>query len=377
MPFREYYGNERVVTALRGMLSRERVPHALLFAGPRGVGKFTLARMFAQAANCERRACRPAGSSRPSGDDFCGECPTCRKIGELAEPAALIERGLESRGASPDSGTVERVPLILQTHPDVWLLVPDPVRLRNPVARPVLRLGQLRAVQRAAQFAPSARRRIFLLEGAETMTEAHSNAFLKILEEPPETSTLILMSSQPDALLPTIRSRCLQFFFAPLPTDAVERVLEERAKMAPASRRLAAQLSRGCPGAALSLDPEESRRLRREALQLVERVAAKRDFTQVFQLTAQLTKGEAVGFENLLELFYNLFHDLLDAVWGVSLPALRNPDLRGEIESLAKRVSPDWVAHAVSRLDALASGVRRNTNRQLGLDSMAAVLASR
>jgi DNA polymerase-3 subunit delta' len=377
MPFHEYCGNERIVTALRGMLSRGRVPHALLFAGPRGVGKFTLARMFAQAANCERRAAPPTRPAPPYGDDFCGECSTCRKIGELSEPAALIERGLESRGASPDTATVERVPLILQTHPDVWLLVPDPVRLRNPVARPVLRLGQLRAVQRAAQFAPAARRRLFLLEGAETMTEAHSNAFLKILEEPPETSTLILMSSQPDALLPTIRSRCLQFFFAPLDLRGVEQVLQGRSKMAPAARRLAAQLSRGCPGAALSLDLEESRRLRREALQLVERVAGGHDFTHVFQLTAQLTKGEAVGFENLLELFYNVFHDLLDAVWDVSGPALRNPDLQGEIETLAKRVSADWVARVVSRLDALASGVRRNTNRQLGLDSMAAALASR
>src|SRR5271170_592148 len=179
MPFREYHGNERVVTALRGMLTRERVPHALLFAGARGMGKFTLARMFAQAANCERLAAQ---------GDFCGECATCKKIAELSEPGPLIERGLESRGSSPDTATVERVPLILQTHPDVWLLVPDPVRLRNPVARPVLRLGQLRAVQRAAQFVPAGRRRLFLLEGAETMAEANSNAFLKILEEPPETS---------------------------------------------------------------------------------------------------------------------------------------------------------------------------------------------
>jgi len=375
MHFDAYHGNQRIVTALRGMLSRERVPHALLFAGPRGIGKFTLALMFAQAANCERRAPRKGGA--PAGDDFCGECPTCRKVGELADLGPLIERGLEARGASPDTATVERIPLILQTHPDVWLLPPDPVRLRNPVARPVLRMGQLRAVQRAAQFAPTARRRIFLIESAETMREDHSNAFLKILEEPPETSTLVLMTAQPDALLPTIRSRCLQFFFAPLPQEEVEAVLSEHVKMAPAARRLAAQLSRGCPGAALSLDLEESRRLRRDVLQLMERAAAGRNFAEVFQLTAQLTKGESVSFENLLELFYNVLHDLLDAVSGVSEPALRNPDLRGEIEVLAKRVPMDWVARAVNRLDDLAGGSRRNTNRQLGLDSMAAALASR
>jgi DNA polymerase-3 subunit delta' len=369
MPFSDYYGNQKIVTALGGMLARERVPHAMLFAGPRGIGKFTLALMFAQAANCERR---PAG-----GSDFCGKCATCAKIGELADPTPLLERGLEARGASPDTATVERVPLIVETHPDVWVLAPDPVRPRNPVARPVLRLGQLRAVQRAAQFAPAARRRLFLLEGAETMTEAHSNAFLKILEEPPETSTLILLTAQPDALLPTIRSRCLQFFFAPLAAAEVEAVLRKHSKMTEGQRRLASQLSGGCPGAALRLDLEESARLRREVLRLVERMAAGRNLTEVFQQTAQLTKGEALPFENLLELLYNLFHDLLDATSGVSPAAFRNPDLRGEIEALAARLPDGWTTEAIRRLDGLSSGARRNTNRQLGLDGMAAMLAGR
>src|SRR5437879_11206746 len=120
MGFQEFLGNERIVAALRGALHTQRVPHALLFTGPRGVGKFTLARMFAQAANCERLT-----------DDFCGECATCQRISLLADPQALIEQGLAERGESADAATVERVPLILQSHPDVWALVPDPVRLRS------------------------------------------------------------------------------------------------------------------------------------------------------------------------------------------------------------------------------------------------------
>ena len=75
MGLSEFLGNERIVTALRGALRSQRVPHALLFTGPRGVGKFTLARMFAQAANCERLT-----------DDFCGECATCQRISQLADP---------------------------------------------------------------------------------------------------------------------------------------------------------------------------------------------------------------------------------------------------------------------------------------------------
>src|SRR5258708_40288802 len=75
MGFDDFLGNVRIVAALRGALRTHRVPHALLFSGPRGVGKFTLARMFAQAANCERLT-----------DDFCGECDTCLRISLLANP---------------------------------------------------------------------------------------------------------------------------------------------------------------------------------------------------------------------------------------------------------------------------------------------------
>src|SRR5712672_918865 len=242
MGFDDFLGNQRIVTALCGALRSERVPHALLFTGPRGVGKFTLARMFAQAANCERLT-----------DDFCGECPTCQRIALLADPQALLEQGLAERGESADAATVERVPLILQSHPDVWALVPDPVRLKNPVARPMLRVGQLRAVQRAAYFQPMGRRRVFILDGAETMRWDVANVFLKILEEPPGSATLILTAPSPHALLPTIVSRCLQFHFAPLPASEVEAILREKSQLSPNAARLAAQLSEGRPGYALEM----------------------------------------------------------------------------------------------------------------------------
>src|SRR5580693_7234036 len=224
MGFSDFLGNDRIVTALRGALRSDRVPHALLFTGPRGVGKYTLARMFARAANCERLK-----------DDFCGECATCKRIALLADPAPLVEQGLVERGESADAATVERVPLILQTHPDVWPLVPDPVRLKTPVARAMLRVGQLRAVQRAAYFQPMGRRRVFLLDGAETMRWDVANVFLKILEEPPGSATLILTAPSPYSLLPTIVSRCLQFHFAPLPQEDVEKILREKTSQKGAS----------------------------------------------------------------------------------------------------------------------------------------------
>src|SRR5438270_6940475 len=257
MGFSEFLGNERIVAALRGALRTERVPHALLFTGPRGVGKFTLARMFAQAANCERLK-----------DDFCGECHTCQRIALLAEPRTLVEQGLAERGESADAATVERVPLVLQSHPDVWALVPDPVRLKNPVARPMLRVGQLRALQRAAYFQPMGRRRVFILDGADTMRWDVASVFLKILEERPGSATLILTAQSPYSLLPTIVSRCLQFHFAPLPAGEVESILKEKSNLSPAAARVAAQLSGGRPGYALEMDAAKESERRGNGLKI-------------------------------------------------------------------------------------------------------------
>ncbi len=366
MGFKDFIGNERIVSALRGMLAAGRVPHAMLFSGARGLGKFTLARMFAQAANCERLP--------ELRDDFCGQCATCRAIARLADLKPMIEEGLLQRGAKPDNATVERIPLILQPHPDVWAIVPDPVRVDEPVKRPVIRMGQLRAVQRAAYFRPGARRRVFILDGAETMRWDYAGIFLKILEEPPESATLILIAPNPYELLETIRSRCLQFFFAPLRNEQVEDFLKSRAGLKPAERKLAAQLSGGSPGAALILDLEASQHTRREALRLIEQAVAAHSPAGVLAQAAQLAKDEKEQFENLLEVFYSLFNDLLGLSHSTENCVLRNPDLSRELQSLSKKVDAEWVAKAVYQLDEFHRGLRRNVNRQLGLDSLAVSL---
>jgi DNA polymerase-3 subunit delta' len=365
MAFSEFLGNDRIVTALRGALRTQRVPHALLFTGPRGVGKFTLARMFAQAANCERLT-----------DDFCGECATCQRLALLAEPQTLIEQGLAERGESADAATIERVPLILQSHPDVWVLVPDPVRLKNPVARPMLRVGQLRAVQRAAYFQPLGRRRVFILDGADTMRWDVANVFLKILEEPPGSATLILTAPSPYSLLPTIISRCLQFHFAPLPPADVEKILQDKTDLKPADRKLAAQLAEGSPGVAIEMNIEQASQQRRNALRILERAARGEGFAQLFAETAALAKDRESSFEEQIAAFYGLLSDLLELTSGAKQPALRNAPLAKELSALANLVSTAWVMRAISGFDELHAGARRNLNRQLGLDALAASLVT-
>jgi DNA polymerase-3 subunit delta' len=364
MAFSDFLGNERTVMALRGALRTGRVPHALLFTGARGVGKFTLARMFAQAANCERLT-----------DNFCGECATCLRISQLADPQKLIGQGLVERGESADAATVERVPLILQSHPDVWALVPDPVRLKSPVARPMLRVGQLRAVQRAAYFQPMGRRRVFILDGAETMRWDVANVFLKILEEPPGSATLILTAPSPYALLPTIVSRCLQFHFAPLPQAAVEKILKDKTDRKPSEIKLAAQLAEGSPGLAMEMNVDAVSQRRKNALRILERAARGQAFAQLFADTSALAKDHDSSFEDQISVFYGLLTDLLELTSKIKEPVLRNALLVKELESLSKSVDSGWVLRAIAGFDELYAGARRNLNRQLGLDALAASLA--
>jgi DNA polymerase-3 subunit delta' len=366
MGFSEFLGNPRIVSALQGMFRRGRVPSALLFTGPRGIGKYTLARMFAQAANCERLT-----------EDFCGECASCVRIARLDDPAPLIEAGLAERGESADAATVERTPLILETHPDVWVIVPDPVRLRTPVARPMIRVGQLRAIQRAAYFKPQGRRRVFILDGADTMRWNDADVFLKILEEPPESATLLLLAPTPDSLLQTIRSRCLQFHFAPAPAEQIEEFLKARGIAKQADRKLAAQLADGSPGVALSLNLEESARLRRSVLKLLEQAVAGEKYGEIFAATAQLAKQEKESFENVLGMFYSLFTDLLEVSRAPESSFPRNPDLIREVAALARKIDSDWVSRATDELDKLEGRLRRNVGRQLGLDALVTSLAAR
>src|SRR4030081_583419 len=345
MGFADFLGNQRIVAALRGALRSARVPHALLFTGPRGVGKFTLARMFAQAANCERLP-----------DDFCSECATCQRISQLADPHTLLEQGLAERGESADAATLESVPLILQSHHAVCARLPDPVRLKSPVARPMLRVGQLRAVQRAAYFQPMGRRRVFILDGAETMRWDVANVFLKILEEPPGSATLILTAPSPYALLPTIVSRCLQFHFAPLPQADVEQILKDKTDRKPAQRKLAAQLAEGSPGLAIEMNLEHAAEQRRNTLRILERAARGEGFAQLFTETAALAKDRESSFEEQIAVFYGLLSDLLELTSGVKQPTLRNVPLVKELTALANSVDATWVMRAISGFDELHAG---------------------
>ena len=219
------------------------------------------------------------------------------------------------------------------------------------------------------------RRRVFILDGAETMRWDVANVFLKILEEPPGSATLILTAPSPYSLLPTIVSRCMQFHLAPLPQAAVEKILKEKTSRTPAEIKLAAQLAEGSPGLAMEMAVEKTAQARRNALRILERAARGQGFAQLFVDTSALAKDRDSSFEDQISVFYGLLTDLLELTSKVKEPALRNAPLAKELASLSNSVDSIWVLRAIAGFDELYAGARRNLNRQLGLDALSASLA--
>lgn len=237
--FGSFIGNARAVDILRRAIGRDRLPHAMIFAGPPGVGKCTLALMAARRLNC----------LSPEGDDACGRCSPCVRIG-----AALLARRLEceKRGDRP-CGSCPSCRIREMRHPDLHLVGPDEGKTAIGIKRVRGLIGEI-------AFQPiEARYRVVILDPADQMTVEAQNCLLKTLEEPPSRTVILLVTSNPYALLDTIRSRCRLLHFGEIPPERIERHLVEAEGRPAAQARLAALLGGGSLGAALEVD---TRRLR-------------------------------------------------------------------------------------------------------------------
>jgi hypothetical protein len=125
----------------------------------------------------------------------------------------------------------------------------------------------------------------------------------------------------------------------------------------------------------MEIDVEQVADQRRTALRILEHAARGEGFTQLFADTSAIAKDKESSFEEQLHVFYGLLSDLLELTSGVSQPVLRNVALSRELQALAKGINSSWVMRAIAGFDELYAGARRNLNRQLGLDALAASLA--
>jgi hypothetical protein len=126
----------------------------------------------------------------------------------------------------------------------------------------------------------------------------------------------------------------------------------------------------------MEMNVEQTAQRRKDALRILERAARGQDFSQLFAATAALAKDKEASFDEQLAIFYGLLNDLLEVTSRIQSPALRNLPLARELKSLGDSVDTAWVMRAIAGFDQLHFGSRRNLNKQLGLDALAASLAN-
>jgi DNA polymerase-3 subunit delta' len=312
-------GHERVRAVVARALERDRLPPALLFDGPDGVGKKTLALAVAQAALCEA-----APAPEP-----CGECRPCRRLATTTAAERLAELRQEA-----DHHPDEDVRRNFRLHPDLvlaegWWLT----RTGRPRSEPEIRVDQVRDLVSEIAGAPfEARRRVFVIDDAHTMNDAAQNALLKSLEEPPPRSHVILVSSAVSGLRSTIRSRCQRLRFGPLPRAVIAASLSRERGLGADDARLLAALAGGSLAAALSREAGGEERLRDELLRLLEAVPGQDAFAR---LEAAESLEQAEDPAELLSVLRSLLRDLAALRAGASPAALLNPDVASRLQALA------------------------------------------
>jgi DNA polymerase-3 subunit delta' len=249
MPLPPVYGHEGLVSRLEATAASGRFPQALLFAGPPGAGKQRLALRAAQALLCER------GPGSP-----CGTCPECRQVLEVVHPDVHWFVPIQRPKASDPAKQMEEArELLAETVAE---------RRAGPYRRPdglaSHSLASVRVLQRAVGLTPfRGRRKVIILGDAERLvvqdaSPEAANALLKVLEEPPPDTTLVLTAADPQALLPTIRSRLVPVRVGPVGDDTVRRFLTREVSPPPVGRALERRvtLAGGLIGRALWMDDD-------------------------------------------------------------------------------------------------------------------------
>jgi DNA polymerase-3 subunit delta' len=357
--FEQFLGNQATVRHLREAIAAERMPPALILAGPRGAGKYTLAIMLAQTMAC---LTSPVTGGLP---DFCGVCSNCTRIA-LSLP--LTDRVNEAIAAREELREVDKkeTRILVQTHPDVVVVPPDPPQL-------LIKMGQVRTVlQRIYRLPSDAQRAVYIFTSTAFMKEA-ANSLLKILEEPPAYAHILLLAENVGELLPTIRSRASIFRLGALPPEQIEAVLaERRTDWAPKQRALVARLAQGAVGQALGFDLEGYLASRQDALVMLSNATQETEYGPIFRVTETYRAG-AEGQQKtsaLLHAFASLLEDLLLLLAGTP-HLIRNIDLTAELTRLSQGIDVAWIESAIRGVDQVEHGMRRNLLRSLSLDSFA------
>ena len=330
MPFRELVNQDHAVLLLRTAVRSDRVSHAYLFVGPRGVGRHNAAIAFAQLLNCER-----------ADGDACGQCRTC----------TLIASG---------------------QHPDVRVVDVAQGRLLDPedTTKTGIGIKQVLALRREVVYPPyQSRWKVYVLVDAEAMTNEAANSLLKVLEEPPARVVIVLIAESTVPLLPTVVSRCQLVRFSLIPSPAIERALVERYGVPKGRARFVAALAGGELGRAVRwVTSEETQQRREQMLDLLERLEQADPLERLD--AAEEFAQDKDNLPELLEIALFWYRDLL--VWQQTgdEEQLINLDRRDRIAALATALSLALLNARIQAVEDAKDALEMNVHPRLLLETL-------
>ncbi len=342
--FDQLTGNSRVKAVLKRMLTTGRLPGALLFTGEEGIGKKLFALEVARALNCRT----------PKDQEGCGVCAACTRIWKLNYPQR--------------EDAEEWTQIIWTDHPDVGLVV---------APKRVLRVEQMRQIEKEANFRPfEGKARMFLIDEADKLNDASANALLKVLEEPPRTSHLILITARPAMLLPTILSRCQMIRFSPLTPDEIESHLLKNKLVDAKTARLRARAAGGSMGRALSGDLVTFTSQRKAMLKVLNALAISEDRAELLRSAEQLNEAQyKEEFEERLDVLETLIRDAWMLSLGVESTQLVNEDLSAELLEISKNIDSSRAGDWILQIEDVREQLIVNVNRKITTDALFLVMA--
>ena len=342
--FSKLIGNDNAKRSLKRLLANGRVPNSLLFAGDEGVGKRQFALQVAKAFVCKD----------PTDHEACGVCAACRRADVFVFPK------------SDKGDDFEQV--FFSEHPDVGTVIPFK---RN------VRVDAIRDLEREANFRPyEAAARFFIIDDAHKMNDAAANALLKTLEEPPSTSYIFLITSRPDSLLPTIRSRCQMMRFAPVETEEIERFLIDDKAFTLDEARLAARLARGSVGRAVSVDVAKFKANRGRMLGVLHNAVETGDRAALLRISEEMNDAKnKENFEENLDVLESLIHD----VWTLRISGedmrIVNTDLASDLSRISDNAIGLDLASWLGGIEMMRENFAVNINRKIAADSLFVTMA--
>jgi len=308
-------GQDHAVSLLVRMLERDRLPHALLFSGVDGVGKQTTARVLATVMNCRN-------SDRTSA---CMVCPSCKQ---------------SMSGNHPDVITIE------------------------PRGR-FIKLDQMRSLQKQIRFAPLAgAHRVVIINEAQEMNMEAANAILKLLEEPPKNTYIVMTCRQVSDLVPTIVSRCQQVAFTPLPVAAIAAELVKRRQLDQDTALAVASLAKGSIGNALSCNVEKWLAWRKACLDEIASLPRKSMY-KTLVVAEGLTKPKD-KVQDVLDLVLMWFRDIL--MYKLQPSNVINTDRMTTIVDRSANFSIEHLLAIISAVFRVQRAIEQNANPRLAFE---------